>query len=567
MIWRGIAIGVLISAPMGPVGILCIQRTLDKGRKAGFFTGIGASISDLFYCLLTVFGLSFIEDFIERNQNIIQIAGSAVLIAFSIYLFRKNPSSSLRRPVPQGVSAKKNILGGFLFTFSNPLILFLTIGLFARFNFLLPEMKIGHYIIGFIFIMVGAIGWWYGVTFVINKIRLKFSLRSMKRINIGIGIVILLFALVGIISGTLNLITPSASAAEIRHWNHIRGYAPFSDTVSDDGKSIILENIEAAEAAFYVDIDSTSSSAPLSFRFTLSQLNPVASSPHYSYPVTTDVLHSSTPACGIRLYSSSTGQAVDFIILHTVEQDPLYGGSCITVHAIENRGSGTKRIISRKIIRKGLDCSGNPNRFALERSDVGYTLRGGNHGMQTILEIDSDNNILEMMDPDSIGFILYPGAKCRISDITLEISPHPRYPSPMYDVLAQHPDRESIDSPLVGNWSVYDFSFDTSAMISGGDYEITITEDTNAPGHYNILYLSGANIWKEKWETGMLKGRMSPTSTENIFRLDWYDASGTSLGASPRADLNTEIGLLTLHFPDLNSKVRFIRHGQSFVGK
>lgn len=560
MIWRGIAIGVLISAPMGPVGILCIQRTLDKGRKAGFFTGIGASISDLFYCLLTAFGLSFIEDFIERNQNIIQIAGSAVLIAFSIYLFRKNPSSSLRRPVPQGVSAKKNILGGFLFTFSNPLILFLTIGLFARFNFLLPEMKIGHYIIGFIFIMVGAIGWWYGVTFVINKIRLKFSLRSMKRINIGIGIVILLFALVGIISGTLNLITPTASAAEIRHWNHIRGYTPFSDTVSDDEKSIILENIEAAEAAFYVDIDSTSSSAPLSFRFTLSQLNPVASSPHYSYPVTTDVLHSSTPACGIRLYSSYTGQAVDFIILHTVEQDPLYGGSSITVHAIETRGSKKNRVISRENIQKGLDCSGNPNRFALERSEAGYILRGGNHGMQTILEIDSDNSMLEMMKPDSIGFILYQGAKCRISDITLETFSHPHYPFTMHDVWAKHPDTENIDNPLVGNWSVYDFAFDTSAMISGGDYEIAITEDTNAHGHYNILYLSGANIWRDKWQTGMLKGRLSPTSTENIFRLDWYDASGTSLGSSPRAELNTEIGLLTLHFPDLNSKVRLIRH-------
>ena len=141
MIWRGIAIGVLISAPMGPVGILCIQRTLDKGKKAGFYTGIGAAISDIFYCLLTGFGLSFIEDFINDNQNVIQLVGSIVLIAFSIYLFRKNPSSGMRRPLPQNVSAKKNILGGFLFTFSNPLIIFLIIGLFARFNFLIPEIK------------------------------------------------------------------------------------------------------------------------------------------------------------------------------------------------------------------------------------------------------------------------------------------------------------------------------------------------------------------------------------------------------------------------------------------
>ena len=89
---RGLAIGVMISAPMGPVGILCIQRTLNTGRLAGLYTGIGAAASDLFYCLITGFGLSFIEEFLERNQNVIQLVGSIVLIAFGIYLWRKNPA-------------------------------------------------------------------------------------------------------------------------------------------------------------------------------------------------------------------------------------------------------------------------------------------------------------------------------------------------------------------------------------------------------------------------------------------------------------------------------------------
>lgn len=71
-LWRGIAIGIIISAPMGPVGILTIQRTLDKGRKTGFFTGVGATLSDIFYCLLTGFGLSFIEDFLKDNQDVIR---------------------------------------------------------------------------------------------------------------------------------------------------------------------------------------------------------------------------------------------------------------------------------------------------------------------------------------------------------------------------------------------------------------------------------------------------------------------------------------------------------------
>ena len=207
MIWRGIAIGVLISAPMGPVGMLCIQRTLAKGRKQGLYTGIGATISDLFYCLLTGFGLSLIQEFLEHNQSVIQLVGSAVLIGFGIYIFRKKPASSITRAEQEeSADPKKNILGGFLFTFSNPLILFLIIGLFARFNFPLPDVKFYHYIVGYIAIAAGALGWWWLVTFSIDKVRARFSLRSMAIINRIIGIVIMIFAVVGIISSISNLI-------------------------------------------------------------------------------------------------------------------------------------------------------------------------------------------------------------------------------------------------------------------------------------------------------------------------------------------------------------------------
>ncbi len=205
MIWRGFAIGVLISAPMGPVGILCIQRTLDKGRRTGLYTGVGAAISDLFYCLLTGFGLSFIEEFIERNQNVIQLIGSAVLIAFGIYLLRKKPTAAVVHPELNTCSPKKNILGGFLFTVSNPLILFLIIGLFARFNFLIPDIRFYHYIIGFVGILAGALAWWWVVTYVVDKVRAHFSLHSLMMINRTIGVIILIFAIVGIVTGITSM--------------------------------------------------------------------------------------------------------------------------------------------------------------------------------------------------------------------------------------------------------------------------------------------------------------------------------------------------------------------------
>jgi len=204
-IWRALAIGIFVSAPMGPVGILCIQRTLNKGQRAGFFTGVGASLSDLFYCMLTGFGLSFIEEFLERNQNIIQLTGSFLLIAFGVYLFRKNPSRSLKPVGSTSSSIKRDILGGFLFTFSNPLILFLIIGLFARFNFLSSDIRIYHYIIGYAFIFLGAILWWYLVTLFVDKVRTHFNVRSMWLVNRIIAIIIFIFALVGIVTAIIAL--------------------------------------------------------------------------------------------------------------------------------------------------------------------------------------------------------------------------------------------------------------------------------------------------------------------------------------------------------------------------
>ena len=106
MVFSGLAIGIIVSAPMGPVGILCIQRTLNKGRWSGFYTGVGAALSDIFYCLLTGFGLSFIEGFLDRHQEIIQIIGSVVLIGFAIYLFKKNPSGQLKSQ-SSGISSLK----------------------------------------------------------------------------------------------------------------------------------------------------------------------------------------------------------------------------------------------------------------------------------------------------------------------------------------------------------------------------------------------------------------------------------------------------------------------------
>ncbi len=201
IIIRGLAIGILVSAPMGPIGVLCIQRTLNKGRRSGLATGLGASLSDLCYAILTGLGLPIVVDFIEAHQAPLQIIGSLVLTGFGLYLFRQNPARNIRKKLNQKSSFTQDFASSFLLTLSNPLILLLLIGLFARLNFFLPEMKAGHYILGYVSIILGAFIWWLTITYIINKVRSHFNLRSLWLINRIISIVIIVMSLVGVGTG------------------------------------------------------------------------------------------------------------------------------------------------------------------------------------------------------------------------------------------------------------------------------------------------------------------------------------------------------------------------------
>lgn len=201
---RGIAIGMLISAPMGPIGMLVIQRTLSKGRWPAFFTGIGAAFSDVAYCLLTGFCLSFVTDFIDAHQLVIQVIGSIVLAAFGVYLFKKNPTRSLKTADTRSSNYWSDTASGFLLTFSNPLILFFIIGLFARFNYVLPDFGIHHHIVAYLTIFGGAVLWWYAITTLVSRLGRRINVRSLKIINRVIGSILIGMAVVGIVMALLD---------------------------------------------------------------------------------------------------------------------------------------------------------------------------------------------------------------------------------------------------------------------------------------------------------------------------------------------------------------------------
>ena len=134
LISKGIVIGVLVSAPMGPIGMLCIQRTLNKGRWHGFVTGLGAALSDVIYAALTCLGMGVVVNFVEANQAPLQLMGSIVLGLFGYYIYQSNPVKNLKKQREKKLSFTQDFITAFLLTFSNVLIVLLYIGLFARFG-------------------------------------------------------------------------------------------------------------------------------------------------------------------------------------------------------------------------------------------------------------------------------------------------------------------------------------------------------------------------------------------------------------------------------------------------
>ncbi len=207
LIIKGVIIGMAASAPMGPVGILCVQRTQKKGRWYGFVTGVGAAISDLIYAIITGVGISFVFDFINDPvyKFYFQLAGGFMLLGFGLYSFFNNP---LRNARDGGQRSKGTLLHNgvtaFFITFSNPLIILLFMALFSMFNFVIPNHPV-EMCIGYASIIMGALLWWYGLTWLIDKVRTKFDEQGVVIINRIIGALVIFFSLVTLVGTLFNI--------------------------------------------------------------------------------------------------------------------------------------------------------------------------------------------------------------------------------------------------------------------------------------------------------------------------------------------------------------------------
>lgn len=204
---HGIFIGLLVSVPLGPIGVLIIQRTLNKGHISGIASGFGAAFSDVIYSIIAGFSISYVIDFVAEKQSWIQLFGSIVLVFFAYFTYRSNPAVQLRKAQRQNRSGTffQDMVTTFGLTISNPLLIFVFIGVFAGFN-VMQGQGIFEPLVVISGIFIGALLWWLTLTFIVNFFRSKINLRGLWRLNRITGVVIGVLAIVSMIYAVLEIL-------------------------------------------------------------------------------------------------------------------------------------------------------------------------------------------------------------------------------------------------------------------------------------------------------------------------------------------------------------------------
>jgi len=196
LLWRGVVTGLAVSIPLGPLGILCIQRTVNKNWKSGIFSGLGIASADTFYACVAGFSLSIIIDFIREYELYFKLVGLFVLILLGIYIFRSNPTKQIQDYKRRGSSHLQDFLTTFFVTLSNPLSVFVFIAIFTGYSIVLQFSHPLEALLTIGGIFIGGSLWWLLITSLANHFRHKFTINTLFWANRVIGLGVILVAVV-----------------------------------------------------------------------------------------------------------------------------------------------------------------------------------------------------------------------------------------------------------------------------------------------------------------------------------------------------------------------------------
>ncbi len=195
---EGLSIGFFASIPLGPIGVLCIQRTLNKGRRSGFASGLGAASSDLIYAIIASFSISFVMSFVEQQKTIITILGAVFLIGLGLKIFFSDPTKNLNAPQQRrSINLWQDYFSTFGLTITNPLAIFLFLG---AFSFVGGERDFYAHVALLAGVFCGASSWWFILTMLVGLFRKNLTIKRLYYMNRTAGSIIIVLVVVALIS-------------------------------------------------------------------------------------------------------------------------------------------------------------------------------------------------------------------------------------------------------------------------------------------------------------------------------------------------------------------------------
>ncbi len=190
---KGLALGVGVSVPLGPLGLLLIQRTINKGFLSGLITGVGASFADLIYAIIAGLGIAFILNFIEGHEIVIRIIGATLILILGIKIFFSHPAEQFKRNKTKKKNLFVDFISSFFLTITNPATLFIFGAAFAAIDLSAgDDNTIKAILIG---VFVGAMMWWLILAGFVSRYKHKFKLRRLWWMNKITGGIIFVFGM------------------------------------------------------------------------------------------------------------------------------------------------------------------------------------------------------------------------------------------------------------------------------------------------------------------------------------------------------------------------------------
>lgn len=203
-IFRGMLIGMFVAIPVGPLGLMSLKRTLTKGWKIGFVSGVGAAASDFIYSFIAILGVSFIGEFLEHNRKLIDgWVGILLLVIGTSILLNAIQDKKRKRECVKEIAEKEFVhpfISNFLMGLSNPITLLVFLAIFARLDM---ELNLGGLIKNVVFvssIFTGSSLLWLTITNILKKFDAK-KMKYITYIDEVVGIIIILFGISSIIKG------------------------------------------------------------------------------------------------------------------------------------------------------------------------------------------------------------------------------------------------------------------------------------------------------------------------------------------------------------------------------